>query len=98
MTGVDAPETGGGVEDLASGDVHFRVTYRLNTLGIGPAPQNLTLSFGTLAQFGHVAIDRFGNELPFNNATFALTIVPEPGTALLMGLGLAGLAAAGRKE
>ncbi|MFO0688233.1 MAG: PEP-CTERM sorting domain-containing protein [Myxococcota bacterium] len=75
-----------------AGDVHFRVTYRLNTLGIGAAPQNLTLSFGTLAQYGHVALDRFGNELPFTNATFALTIVPEPGTALLMGLGLVALA------
>ena len=32
--------------------------------------------------------------------TFTLTVlpIPEPGTALLMGLGLAGLAAAGRKE
>ena len=33
-------------------------------------------------------------------STFTLTVlpIPEPGTALLMGLGLAGLAAAGRKE
>ncbi|MBY0400646.1 PEP-CTERM sorting domain-containing protein [Myxococcota bacterium] len=75
-----------------AGDVHFRVTFRLNTLGIGPASQNLNLSFGTLAEFGHIAIDRFGNELPFQNASFSLTIVPEPGTALLMGLGLAALA------
>jgi len=32
------------------------------------------------------------------NASLALTVIPEPGTALLMGLGLAGLAAAGRRE
>ncbi len=32
------------------------------------------------------------------NVALAITVVPEPGTALLMGLGLAGLAAAGRKE
>lgn len=75
-----------------AGDVHFRVTFRLNTLGIAPAAQNLNLSFGTLAQFGHVAVDRFGNDLPFSNASYALTIVPEPGTALLMGLGLVALA------
>ncbi len=29
--------------------------------------------------------------------TFALTVVPEPGTALLMGLGLAGLATVRRR-
>ena len=28
----------------------------------------------------------------------SITVVPEPGTALLMGLGLAGLAASGRRE
>lgn len=31
-------------------------------------------------------------------ATFTLNVIPEPGTALLMGLGLAGLAAAGRRS
>ena len=33
-----------------------------------------------------------------NNAIIGITVVPEPGTALLMGLGLAGLAAAGRRR
>jgi hypothetical protein len=33
-----------------------------------------------------------------NAPTIAIAIVPEPGTALLMGLGLAGLAAAGRRR
>lgn len=75
-----------------AGDVHFRVTFQLNTFGLPPAAQNLNLVFGTLAEFGHIAVNRFGNELPFTNANFALTIVPEPGTALLMGLGLAALA------
>ncbi len=79
-------------QSTGAGDVHFRVTYRLNTLGIGAAAQNLTLSFGTLEAFGHVAIGPGGAEIPFSNASFALTIVPEPGTALLMGLGLAALA------
>lgn len=98
--GIDlASHTGSGLLDrgiadgsTGAGDVHFRVTYRLNTLGIGAAAQNLVLSFGTLTQFGHVAIGPGGAEIPFENATFALTIVPEPGTALLMGLGLAALA------
>ena len=39
------------------------------------------------------------NVLPIQSGTtFTVTVVPEPGTALLMGLGLAGLAAAGRRE
>lgn len=33
-----------------------------------------------------------------NNATLSITVIPEPGTALLMGIGLAGLALAGRRE
>ena len=67
------------------------MTYRLVALQGGPT-QNLLLSFGTLADQGHIAIDRFGNDVPFQNATYALTVIPEPGTALLMGLGLAALA------
>lgn len=70
--------------------IHFRVTYRL-VAPAGPA-QNLTLSFGTLPAFGNQALDQNGNQIPFQNATWALTVVPEPGTALLMGLGLAALA------
>lgn len=78
--------------------IHFRVTYRLVVPATAPgdpivtASIPLTLSFGTLSSFGHVAIDRFGNEIPFSNASYNLTVIPEPGTALLMGLGLAGLA------
>ena len=42
------------------------------------------------AASGAVAIGAGGNEIPFTNATYALSVIPEPGTALLMGLGLAG--------
>ena len=35
---------------------------------------------------------------PANFVGTTITVVPEPGTALLMGLGLAGLAAAGRRQ
>jgi len=72
------------------GDVHFRVTYRLTNLRGNS--QNLVLSFGTAPSLGHIAVGPTGEELPFENATFALTVIPEPGTALLMGLGLAALA------
>lgn len=87
-TGDNDPAIGGG--STATG-IHFRVTYRL--VGVGSiAARNYTLSFGTNAVAGEIAIDRFGNELPFQNASYALTVIPEPGTALLMGLGLAALA------
>lgn len=36
--------------------------------------------------------------LPFQGGSVEIAPVPEPGTALLMGLGLAGLAAAGRRR
>jgi len=87
-------DRGIGGTQTGTGDVHFRVTYRLNVLSNqGQAPQNLLLSFGTLEDQGHVAIGPGGATIPFTNATYALTVIPEPGTALLMGLGLLGLAA-----
>jgi hypothetical protein len=76
---------------ISDGDVHFRVTYRLTT-NIPNLNQNLILSFGTDSALGHPAIGPDGSEIPFQNATYALTVIPEPGTALLMGLGLAALA------
>lgn len=93
-----APSLGDGSQDLGvdgnlvgNGDVHFRVTYQLMPTTI--ATQNIVLNFGTDATFGAVAVGPGGTVLPFQNASYALTVIPEPGTALLMGLGLAGLAA-----
>ena len=85
------PGIGGG--STGAGDIHFRVTYRLLIVGNAGPAQNLLLSFGTLSDQGHVAIGPNGIEIPFQNATYALTVIPEPGTALLMGLGLVALAA-----
>jgi len=101
FAGADvAPHNGNGANDLGvnggstgAGDIHFRVTYRLVIVGNEGPPQNLLLSFGTLEEHGHVAIGAGGAVIPFTNATYALTVIPEPGTALLMGLGLLGLAA-----
>ena len=93
-----SPSNGNGSQDtgiggglVGSGDVHFRVTYRLVT-NIPDLNQNLVLSFGVAEGLGHVAVGAGGETIAFNNATYALTVIPEPGTALLMGLGLAALA------
>ena len=50
----------------------------------------LDYSDGYLSNSGDNAVN--------NAAPLTINVVPEPGTALLMGLGLAGLAAAGRKD
>jgi hypothetical protein len=39
-----------------------------------------------------------GNQPITSTATLTVNVIPEPGTALLMGLGLAGLASAGRRR
>ena len=93
-----APSNGNGSQDIGvdgglvgSGDVHFRVTYQLITSNPN-LNQNLVLSFGVAESLGHVAVGAGGETIAFQNATHALTVIPEPGTALLMGLGLAALA------
>lgn len=101
FSGIDplTSHDGDGNSDRGLGDAvtglgaaHFRVTFRLNTANVA-SPQNLILSFGTLEEFGNIAVGPGGAILPFQNATYALSIVPEPGTALLLGLGLTALAA-----
>lgn len=73
----------------------------------GTGPEVFSVTFTALAQGSGVieagAFEAFadtyvGGDNVINNASIAYTVVPEPGTALLMGLGLAGLAAAGRRE
>lgn len=89
-TGTGAIDLGVDGSSIGSGDVHFRVTYQLGNLrGLS---QNLVLSFGVAPEIGHDAFNPVGDAVPFQNATYALTVIPEPGTALLMGLGLAALA------
>jgi len=77
---------GGGL--VGSGDVHMQVSFMAQELAfLG----DVTLTFG-VGQAGNVAVGDGGAILPFYNDTYNLTVIPEPGTALLMGLGLAGLA------
>lgn len=78
------------------GDAQFRVVFTITGAG------TTTLNIGTNANptLGNLVVLAGGvTELATNaNVVLATAVIPEPGTALLMGLGLAGLAAAGRRE
>ena len=95
-TGNDDAGVGGGLTGVGS-DIHIQVSFLVQGLNstVG-SPTAVTLEFGT-GQFGNEAVGTGGSSLAFTNASSTLTIVPEPGTALLMGLGLAGLASIRRR-
>lgn len=88
-----------GIDGFTTGPsgAHFRIQFRA-AAGINGInnPTAVTLFFG-VGQFGNTAVDALGNDVPFSNASYTVTVAPEPGTALLMGLGLAGLAARRRR-
>ena len=95
-TGNDDAGVGGGLTGVGS-DIHIEVSFLVQGLSSTDAsPTAVTLEFGT-GQFGNEAVGTGGSSLAFTNASSTLTIVPEPGTALLMGLGLAGLASIRRR-
>lgn len=91
-----APVNGTGVGtdiglDGVTGSTMFRVTFR------GAAAGTYELLIDSSYQGDLVNLGG-GGEGEIAGTTFTVTVVPEPGTALLMGLGLMGLAAAGRRE
>ena len=102
--GVDTNGTpGSGALDIGvdgalvgDGDVHFRVQFQA-VFGIVNV-QEVTLDLGVHPEFGNVLVGAGGSILPFVNDSVYLTVIPEPGTALLFGLGLAGLATTRRRE
>ncbi len=87
---------GDGTQDsVALGTSHqFSIVYDV----VGAPGSSTVLRVGTFADYA----DAFAGASDdiVNNTSVEITIapIPEPGTALLMGLGLAGLAAAGRRE
>ena len=72
----------------SAGPANFQVTF------IGQ-PGTTSIDIGALSEYGDVY---GGGDNVANNVSLSITVIPEPGTALLMGLGLAGLTVAGRKE
>ena len=89
-TGDGSTDYGIGGTYVTGGDIHFQVT--LQNVGNGSAASSLAN-----LQFSLLALDFQGNSIAATGDTFALTVIPEPGTALLMGLGLAGLATVRRR-
>ena len=82
--------TAGAGGDGTAEAAQFQIVY--NVIGAGTT----TLRVGTFANYADAFSGASDNTV--TNTGVTITVVPEPGTALLMGLGLAGLAAAGRRE
>jgi hypothetical protein len=88
FTGASDP----GVVTGVAGDAQFRLIFNADAAGV------TQLNIGAFPEFGNAVVLAGGGDGVSNNTVVNLTVIPEPGTALLMGLGLAGLAAAGRRE
>lgn len=95
-TGDGSIDVGVDGQTVGSGDAHFRISFVAVAGLTGIASNNVTLGFG-VSQFNNGAIGANGALLDFSDATYVVNVVPEPGVALLVGLGLAGLAARGRR-
>ena len=78
----------------AVGGPHAQVIMIVTGDVTGP----ISFGVGADAAYGDAVVGDGGSFLTANNATIDINVIPEPGTALLMGLGLAGLAAAGRRS
>ncbi|MBB85535.1 MAG: hypothetical protein CL931_17125 [Deltaproteobacteria bacterium] len=78
--------------NVAGGNVHFQVQYQVAASQLGGTAVPITLEFGVFSELGGAAVTNGGATAGFSNDSLTINVVPEPGTALLMGLGLAGLA------
>ena len=76
--------------DGSPGSVQFQLLFE----AAGPGATTLIIGGGSDLD----GVSGGDNPGVIINDTVTITVIPEPGTALLMGLGLAGLAAAGRRR
>lgn len=77
---------------VGGNDAQIRLTFRAGSVG-GLTVINIGTGYAGDGEVGA------GGSLDQTALTqISVSVIPEPGTALLMGLGLAGLAAAGRRE
>jgi hypothetical protein len=82
-----------GVSTGVAGDAQFQIVFS------AAGPGTTTISLGANSAYGDDVVGTGGAVGSSTNASVTLIVpVPEPGTALLMGLGLAGLASAGRRS
>ena len=89
VNGTGAADEQSNVPGFAVGDGQFRLAFTVHA--------SSTIQIGDGGS-GDGAIGDGGASLASNNTSVAFAVIPEPGTALLMGLGLAGLGLAGRRE
>jgi hypothetical protein len=95
-TGTGQNDIGVGGALISDNDVHVTVQFIAKT---GPlsGPTMMTLFADSSIAFGNDVIDEDGLSIGFSGDSYSFTLAPEPGTAMLFGLGLAGLATVRRR-
>ena len=82
-----------GINGVADGGPQFQIVF--DAIGAGTTTFDIGTFGPTDVYTNSVGV---GDNSTVVNTSLTVTVIPEPGTALLMGLGLAGLAGAGRRE